>query len=71
MESFGLNPQEKACTFTVKNDRINIHNNGIGRVLTMIYDTQNDWTCRICPSSGILKTRKHIVSKSGSVSELR
>jgi hypothetical protein len=24
----------------------------------MVYDTQNYWGCRICPSSGILKIRK-------------
>jgi hypothetical protein len=35
-------------------------------VLTMAYNTQN-----YCPLSGILKTRKHNVSETGSVSVLR
>jgi hypothetical protein len=32
---------------------------------------QNHWGSGLCPSSGILKTRKHDVSETGSVSVLR
>jgi hypothetical protein len=35
------------------------------RVLTVVYNTQNYWVFGICPSSGILKARKHNVSESG------
>jgi hypothetical protein len=33
--------------------------------------THNNWVTVICPSSGILNTRKHNVSKTESVSVLR
>jgi hypothetical protein len=35
----------------------------------MVYNTQNYWVFGLCPSSGILETRKHDVSETGSVSE--
>jgi hypothetical protein len=34
----------------------------------MVYNTQNYWVFGLCPSSGILETRKHNVSETGSVS---
>jgi hypothetical protein len=34
-------------------------------------DTQNYWVFGLCPSSGIIETRKHSVSETGSVSVLR
>jgi hypothetical protein len=37
----------------------------------MVYNTQNYWIFGLCPSSGILETRKHNVSETGSVSVLR
>jgi hypothetical protein len=37
------------------------------RVLTMVYNTQNCWIFRLCPSSGILKTREDNVSKTGPI----
>jgi hypothetical protein len=37
----------------------------------MVHNTQNYWLFGLCPSSGILKTREHIVSEIGSVSVLR
>jgi hypothetical protein len=40
----------------------------------MVYNTQNHcffWGGGFCPSSGILETRKHNVSETGSVSVLR
>jgi hypothetical protein len=43
----------------------------IYRVLTMVHNTQNHWDSGLCPSSGILNTRKHNVSVSGSFSVLR
>jgi hypothetical protein len=39
--------------------------------LTMVYNTQNYWGFGLCPSSGILKTRKHNVSETGSIYVLR
>jgi hypothetical protein len=33
----------------------------------MLYNTQNYWIFLLLPSSGILETRKHDVSESGSV----
>jgi hypothetical protein len=36
----------------------------------MVYDTQNYWVFRLFPSSGILETRKHDISETGSVSEI-
>jgi hypothetical protein len=36
----------------------------------MEYNTQNYWVFGLCPSSGILETRKHNVSETGSVSVL-
>jgi hypothetical protein len=42
--------------------------NRIEVVLTVAYNTQNCWSFRLCPLFGILKTRKHNVSESGSVS---
>jgi hypothetical protein len=33
--------------------------------------TQNYWVFGLCPSPGILETRKHNVSETGSVSVLR
>jgi hypothetical protein len=30
----------------------------------MVYNTQNYWVFGLCPSSGILETRKHTVSES-------
>jgi hypothetical protein len=37
----------------------------------MVYHTQNYWALGLFPSSGILGTRKHDVSETGSVSVLR
>jgi hypothetical protein len=37
----------------------------------MVYNIQNYWGSGLCPLSGILKTRKHSVSETGSVSILR
>jgi hypothetical protein len=37
----------------------------------MVYNTQNYWVFAIFASSGILGTRKHNVSETGSVSVLR
>jgi hypothetical protein len=31
----------------------------------MVYHTQNYWVFGLCPSSGILETRKHNVSETG------
>jgi hypothetical protein len=39
-------------------------------VLTMVCNTQNYWVFRLCPSSGIQKTREHNISETGSVSVL-
>jgi hypothetical protein len=36
----------------------------------MVYNIQNYWVFGPCPSSGILKTRDHSVSETGSVSAL-
>jgi hypothetical protein len=36
----------------------------------MVYNTQNYWVLGLCPSSGIMKTREHDVSETGSVSVL-
>jgi hypothetical protein len=36
--------------------------------LTMVHYTQNYWVFGLCPSSGIVGTRKHDVSETGSVS---
>jgi hypothetical protein len=52
------------------------HSNGISlsrfwRILTMVYNTQNYSVFCTFPSSGILVTRKHDVSETGSVSVLR
>jgi hypothetical protein len=42
------------------------------KVLTMVYTTQNYcFFFLLFPSSGILETRKHDVSETGSVSVLR
>jgi hypothetical protein len=41
------------------------------RVLTMVYNTQDYCVFWTFPSSGILETRKHDVSETGSVSVLR
>jgi hypothetical protein len=37
----------------------------------MVYNTQNYWVFGVCPSPGILKTRKRNVSETGSISMLR
>jgi hypothetical protein len=37
----------------------------------MVYHTQNYWVFELFSSSGILETRKHNVSETGSVSVLR
>jgi hypothetical protein len=37
----------------------------------MVYNTQNRWVIRFCPSSAILETRKYSVSKTESVSIFR
>jgi hypothetical protein len=37
----------------------------------MVCNTQNYWIAGLCPSSGILNTRKHNVSETGSVSVVR
>jgi hypothetical protein len=41
------------------------------RVLTTVHNIQNYWVFGLYPSSGILETRKHDVSETGSVSVLR
>jgi hypothetical protein len=43
----------------------------ISRILTMVYNTQNYWVSGLCPSTGILNTRKHNVTETASVSVLR
>jgi hypothetical protein len=40
-------------------------------VLTLVCSTQNYWVFRLLPSAGILETRKHDVSETGSVSVLK
>jgi hypothetical protein len=37
----------------------------------MVYNSQNYWVFGLCPSFGILETRKHNDSETGSVSVLR
>jgi hypothetical protein len=37
----------------------------------MVYNTQNYWGFELFPSSGILETRKHDDSETGSVSVFR
>jgi hypothetical protein len=37
----------------------------------MVHDIQNHWIPGLCPSSGILNTRKHNVSETASVAILR
>jgi hypothetical protein len=37
----------------------------------MVCNTQNHWVSGLCPSSGILNSREHNVSETGSVSVLR
>jgi hypothetical protein len=39
----------------------------IWRLLAMVYNIQNHWLSGQCPSFGILNTRKHNVSDTGSV----
>jgi hypothetical protein len=34
-------------------------------VLRMVHNTQNYWGFNVCPSSGILKTKKHNVAETG------
>jgi hypothetical protein len=46
-------------------------NCGIGKILTVVYNTQNYFGFGFWPSSEILKTRKYNVSETGSVSILR
>jgi hypothetical protein len=41
------------------------------RVLTVVYDSQSYWVFGLHALSSILKTRKHNISKTGSVSILR
>jgi hypothetical protein len=41
------------------------------KVLKMEYNTQNYWVSGLCLSCGIVNTRKHNVSETGSVSILR
>jgi hypothetical protein len=36
----------------------------------MVYNTQNYWVAGLCPSYGILETRKHDVLESGPVIEV-
>jgi hypothetical protein len=36
----------------------------------MVYNTKNFWVFGLLPLSGILETRKHDVSETGSVSEI-
>jgi hypothetical protein len=36
----------------------------------MVYNNQRHWVFGLCPLSGILETRKHNVSETGSVSIL-
>jgi hypothetical protein len=37
----------------------------------MVYNTQNYWGFGLCPSFNIVETRKHNISKTGSVSALK
>jgi hypothetical protein len=37
----------------------------------MVYNTQNYWVSGLFPPSGILETRKHDISETGSVLVLR
>jgi hypothetical protein len=48
-----------------------VHTKIIWRVLTMIHNIQNYWVSGLCPSSGILNTKNHNVSGTGSVSVIR
>jgi hypothetical protein len=41
------------------------------RNISMNIFVHNDWVFGLCPSSGILETRKHNVSETESVSVLR
>jgi hypothetical protein len=35
-----------------------------------VYTTHNYWVSGLCPSSGVLKSKEHNISESGSVSNL-
>jgi hypothetical protein len=41
------------------------------RDMTIACNKQNRWVCELCPSPGIVNTRKHNVSETGSVSDFR
>jgi hypothetical protein len=43
----------------------------IFRVLTKAYDAQDNWVNALCPMSGIVNTRKHIVSETEFTLALR
>jgi hypothetical protein len=45
-----------------------VYSSRFWRVLTMVHNTQNYWVFGLCPSSGILETRKHNISETGYVS---
>jgi hypothetical protein len=42
----------------------------IAQIKSTVYDTQSYWCSGLCSLSGILKTRKHNVLETGSVSIL-
>jgi hypothetical protein len=53
-------PEDRTLQF--RKQFTKLETGGILRILTMVYNTQNYWVFRLCPLSGILKTRKHNVS---------
>jgi hypothetical protein len=56
-------PTASAMAVPLRIVRCNLHivcENTVYRVLTVVYDTQNYWGSGLCPSSGILNTRKHL-----------
>jgi hypothetical protein len=67
-----LNKDSPQWSYQLTMDHSQISNvNKIREILTMVFNTQNYWVSGLCPSSGILNTRKHNVSETGSVSVLR
>jgi hypothetical protein len=67
----GMCPQQTTTVNCCENGVESTSSIQVGKLESMVYDTQNYSVSGLCPLSRILNTREHDVSETGSVCDLR
>jgi hypothetical protein len=67
----GLGPHSECGVRNIISLLAVLNMNDFERVLTIVYNTQSHWPYGLWPSSDTIKSTKHYVSETGSVSVFR